>query len=63
MTVEVSREVADAVANALSNALENGYDFKDWSDEEVAGDMIAYDADIENMARDQVVAAVKGLRS
>jgi hypothetical protein len=59
----LQEEVADAVANALSNALENGHDFKDWTNEAVADDMMAYDADIENMPRDMVVAAIHGLRS
>jgi ribosomal protein S3 len=63
MTVQVPQEVADAVAEALANALENGHDFKGWTDEQVADDMMAYDADVENMPRDQVVAAVNGLRS
>jgi hypothetical protein len=63
MSTEPSREVADAVAEALSNALENGFDFKGNTAEEVADDMMAYDADIEQMPRDQVVAAVKALRT
>jgi hypothetical protein len=60
---EPSREVADAVAEALSNALDNGFDFIFSTAEEIADDMMAYDADIERMPRDQVVAAVKGLRT
>lgn len=63
MIAEVSREVADAVANALSNAMENGHDFNGWSDEQIADDMLAFDADVGEMPRDQVVAAVNGLRS
>lgn len=63
MSTEPSREVADAVAHALSNALENGHDFKGWSDEQIADDMLAFDADVGEMPRDQVVAAVNGLRS
>lgn len=63
MTVEVSREVADAVAAALANALENGHDFKGVSAEDIADDMMAFDADVELMPRDQVVEAIKGLRS
>lgn len=63
MTVEVSQEVADAVASALANAMENGHYFDGWTAEQIADDMMAFDADIENMPRDQVVAAVNGLRS
>jgi hypothetical protein len=63
MSTEPAREVADAVAEALSNALENGITFKGMSAEEIADDMMAYDADVEIMSRDQVVAAIKGLRS
>lgn len=55
--------VADAVANALSNALENGHDFKGWSDERIADDMMEFDADIADMPRDLVVTAIHGLRS
>lgn len=55
--------VADAVANALSNALENGHDFKGWTDEAVADDMMEFDAEIANMPRDLVVTAIHGLRS
>jgi hypothetical protein len=63
MTVQVTREVADAVAEALSNALENGHDFAGWTDDQVADDMMSFDATVENMPRDQVVAAVHGLRT
>lgn len=63
MSTEPSREVADAVAEALANALENGHDFKGWSDEAIADDMMAYDADIALMPRDLVVTAIHGLRS
>jgi hypothetical protein len=62
MRTEPSREVADAVAEALANALENGHDFKGMIAEEIADDMMAHDADIEKMPRDQVVAAIIGLR-
>lgn len=36
------------VASALKNAKENDYDFNDWTDEDVALDMICYDADLED---------------
>ena len=56
-------QVADAVANALSNALENGHDFKGWTDEAIANDMMEFDAEIANMPRDLIVTAIHGLRS
>lgn len=61
--IQVSQEVADAVAEALANALENGFDFKSNTAEEIADDMMMYDYEIELMPRDQVVAAIKGLRT
>jgi len=58
-----SEKIVSAVEHALSNALENSHDFKGWTDEQIADDMMTCDADIENMPRDQVVAAVSALRS
>jgi hypothetical protein len=63
MKPEPGTEVANAVAEALSNALENGYDFKGWTDDQIADDMMRYSALIEDLPRDQVVAAIHGLRS
>jgi hypothetical protein len=63
MSTEQSREVAAAVAEALANALENGIDFSGMTNEQIADDMMAYDADVEIMPRDEVVAAITELRS
>lgn len=58
-----SREVADAVAEALSAALENGHDFKGWTDEAIADDMILCGGINEDTARDELIAAINGLRT
>jgi hypothetical protein len=63
MNTEPSREVADAVANALANALENGHDFEGWSDDQIADDMMEFDADVAEMPRGLVVTAIHGLRT
>lgn len=57
-----SQKVADAVAEALANALENGHDFKGWTDEKIADDMIECGGVPEDTPRDELIAAINGLR-
>ena len=57
-------EVMDAVAEALSNALENGHDFRGWTNEAIADDMIECGGiDPDEFSRDDIVAAIKAQRS
>jgi hypothetical protein len=43
-------ELRRAVLAALENAKANGYLFRDWTNEMIAGDLIAYDDDIASFA-------------
>lgn len=61
--VEPSVEVANSVAEALSNALENGHDFAGWTDEQIADDMFECGGVDEDMPRDQVLVAIRALRT
>ena len=63
MSTVASKEVMDAVSEAFRNARENGFEFIGDTFEEIADDMMGCDADIENMPRDQVVAAIESLSS
>lgn len=47
------------VASAFKNAKENGEDFVAMTDEEIANDMMTYDADIEEYNFDEVLYFVK----
>lgn len=51
------------VAEAYGNAMENDYDLSTWTDEEIAGDMAAYDADIENYEYEDILEAVIEFRA
>lgn len=57
------RELLDGVAGVLSNALENGHDFKGWTDEAIADDMIACGGMPSDTPRDDLIAAVQHLRT
>lgn len=57
------RELLDAVAECLSNALENGHDFKGWTDEAIADDMIECGGMPDDTPRNDLVAAIKHLRT
>ena len=50
------------VVEAYWNAIMNGDKLNDWTAEEVALDMIEYDADIEPYPIEEVIAAVKQFR-
>jgi hypothetical protein len=66
VTVYTAREteVMDAVAEALRNALQNGHDFKGWSDESIADDMIECGGiDNGEFSRADIIAAIKAQRS
>ena len=52
----------ELVKEALRNAKENGEDFNDWTDEQIALDMLSYDADIEKFPYEDVIASVKKCR-
>lgn len=57
-------EVMDAVAEALANALENGHDFRGWTSEAIADDMIECGGiDPDEFPRDMIVSAIKAQRS
>jgi len=62
-TTEPSAKVANRVADALSAALENGYDFKGWTDEQIADDMFYCGGVDPDMPRDHVIVAIHALRS
>lgn len=57
------RELFDDVAEALSNALENGHDFKGWTDEAMADDMIECGGMPDDTPRDDLIEAIKHLRT
>ena len=46
------------VSEAMQNAKENGYTFDDWLVEEIAEDMIEYDADISSYDLNDVVDCI-----
>lgn len=54
----------ELVEEAFRNALENEVNFLDWSDEEIAVDMLDYDADIQESGAtvEEVQAEVKAYR-
>jgi len=52
----------ERVASALKNAKENGYDFSNDTVEEVAVDLLTYDADIEGEDQTEIEKIVKELR-
>ena len=56
-------EVDLIIAENLAAAAENEYDFSDWSDEEVALDMMAYAADVEDMELSTVTESIRRVRS
>jgi hypothetical protein len=56
-------DVIDLVREALANALENGHDFKGWTAEQIADDMMRCAATIEDLPRGEVVEAIRELRS
>lgn len=57
------RELMDAVAEALANALENGHDFKGWTDEAIADDMIECGGMPDDTPRVDLIYAIRALRS
>ena len=59
MAVQARQEVIDAVDEAFRNARENGFEFIGDTFEEIADDMMGCDADIEQMPRDEVIAAIE----
>lgn len=57
-------ECMDAVAEALCNALQNGHDFRGWTSEAIADDMIECGGiDPDEFPYDLIVAAIAGQRS
>ena len=54
--------ILDLVKANVASAIENGYSFADFTDEELAGDLTAYAADLEGESFEDVLAAVKAMR-
>jgi hypothetical protein len=50
------------VTDALQAAKDNDYNMFDYSDEELAGDLIAYEEDVENEDFADVLESVKRVR-
>jgi hypothetical protein len=51
------------VRDNILDALENDFSFDDYTDEELAGDLIAYAENMENKTFEEVLAAVKAVRA
>jgi predicted house-cleaning noncanonical NTP pyrophosphatase (MazG superfamily) len=58
-TSTIIKQVRDNILEALSN----DYDFSSYTDEELAGDLHAYAEDLENKTFEQILQAVKTIRS
>lgn len=43
----MSQALAFTVAHNLNDAIENGYSFSGWTPEEIAADLVAFAADLE----------------
>lgn len=55
--------VVNMVRENIKNAIENDYDCGDYTDEELAGDLHAYAADLENKTFESILQAVKIVRA
>ena len=55
-------ELYQLVVEAMWHAKLNGENFENWTAEEIAVDMLDYDADIDGHDLDKVVACVKKIR-
>jgi hypothetical protein len=55
--------IGDLVRRALSNARDNGYTFDDWTDEQVAQDLITHDADLEDACLKTITIVVREVRT
>ena len=56
--------IEELVFRALNCATEeNGYNFDDWTDEEIAQDLIAYDADLEGKDPSKLIPCVTKWRA
>ena len=53
----------DKIRENIEAARENQYDLSNYSDEELAGDLIAYAADVEGETFENILAAVKEYRN
>jgi len=51
------------VRDNITDAIDNGYNFNDYTDEDLAGDLIAYAENMENKTFEEVLAAVKAVRA
>lgn len=51
------------VTEDMNHAIENGYTFNDYSDEDLAGDLMAYSDEYENSTFEDVLEAVKEWRN
>jgi phage shock protein A len=56
------KKLDDRVREALQAAKDNDYDMSDYNDEELAGDLLAYEADVEEETFEDVLASVKKVR-
>jgi hypothetical protein len=59
----VNFTVLKEVRDNINSALEGGFIFDDYTDEDLAGDLIAYAEDMENKTFEQVLQAVKAVRA
>jgi repressor of nif and glnA expression len=55
--------VIKMVRDNINSALEGGYNFDNYTDEDLAGDLVAYAADLENKTFEQILQAVKAVRA
>lgn len=50
------------VREALKNAKENGYSFDGWTDNDIACDLVAYDADLETQDIEALIQVIGQVR-
>jgi hypothetical protein len=55
--------VIKLIRDNIQTALEGGYTFDDYTDEDLAGDLVAYAEDLENKTFEQILHAVKAVRA
>ena len=58
-----NRTTMDLVKENIKSALEGGFEFENYTDEDLAGDLCAYAADLEDKTFEQVLQAVKTVRA
>lgn len=55
MCKPIDTKLHKLVSEAIKNSLENGYEFNDYTLDELACDMVAYDSDIEHYEAEDVL--------